>query len=557
MEHYVLSPPELRKEKEINMKNFTLLLLGLVAAAVLCLFTGCGEKTFEVDYCGEKLMYDGAKDSYAPGKEVTLRYTLIASDTSYAFYLDGEELDVEYDSNKGYFIRFTMPDHDVRLECVTKNTMADQIPTLEAEPEENLPENEPEKPSVVPTEPEVQPEVQPEVPQEEPVKKAVQPIALSKSFVQQWEWDDEILLALSEYSSITLHEDSAENYSALAETLNQTHNMATRSMEDEFDNLLVTAKEELDLLGADSFVTKESTLDVQIRRADSIAVSYLSDSTLVFGKINGRYLNGTTYDTETGKQLMITDVIKDMSRIPAIVKKELQSHMWNGDFYSDTAVEDYFRDTPEDGIRWTLDYNGVTIYFASGEIADLGDGHLAATVTFAEYPELFNEKYTAVPESYIVELPMKLSFFTDLDGDGNPEELDVTPFFHESGLFYEGFGVYTDTDVQYYYAEFSADTLHRTGGYHPYYIKTADGRHYLYIFAEGSELASNDMELVVLDISGGKFSRIGDMHIAPGYLPVDCTWALTDPDNMMLENFELMEETRSYRVGSSGMPERN
>ena len=251
------------------------ILMILVFAGVL---TACAAKTYEVDYCGEQQMYDGAKDSYAPGKEVTLRYTLIASDTSYAFYLDGEELDVEYDSNKGYFIRFTMPDHDVRLECVTKNTMADQIPTLEAEPEDNLPENEPEKPSVVPTEP----EVHPEVPQEEPVKEAAQPITLSKSFVQKWEWDDEILLALSEYSTVTLHEDSAANYSALAETLNQTHNMATRSMEDEFDNLLVTAKEELDLLGADSFVTKESTLDVQIRRADSIAVSYLSDSTLVF-----------------------------------------------------------------------------------------------------------------------------------------------------------------------------------------------------------------------------------------------------------------------------------
>jgi uncharacterized protein YxeA len=87
----------------------------LMILAFVGVLTACAAKTYEVDYCGEQQMYDGAKDSYAPGKEVTLRYTLIASDTSYAFYLDGEELDVEYDSNKGYFIRFTMPDHDVRL----------------------------------------------------------------------------------------------------------------------------------------------------------------------------------------------------------------------------------------------------------------------------------------------------------------------------------------------------------------------------------------------------------------------------------------------------------
>ncbi|MBE6658169.1 MAG: hypothetical protein E7604_06975 [Ruminococcaceae bacterium] len=528
------------------MKNIMIFRI-LMILALVCVLSACAAKTYKVDFCGEQQMYDGAKDSYAPGKEVTLRYTLIASDTSYAFYLDGEELDVECDSNKGYFIRFTMPDHDVRLECVTKNTMADQIPALEAEPEENLSGNEPEKPSVVPPEA--------EVPPEEPVKKAVQLLTLSKFFAQQREWDDEILLALSEYNGVTLYGDSIGKYPALAEILEQTKNMAVRSMEDEFDNLLVTAKEELDLLGTDSFVAKESTLDVQIRRADSTAISLLSDSFLVYGNINDRYLRGTTYDTATGKALTLTDVIKDMSQIPAIVKKELTSHTWTGDFLSETAVEDYFRDTPADGISWTLDYHGVTFYFRNGEIAEIGrHEHLAAVVSFAEYPELFNETYMTVPASYIVELPLNHAFYADFDGDGTLEELNVTSVLDESGLYYEAFDIYTDTDVQYYHAEFSADTLHHTGGYHPYYIKTADGRHYLYVFADGSELASNDMTLRVIDITGGGFREVGDMHIAPGYVPVDCSWALTDPDNMMLENFETQQETAAYRVGSDGMP---
>jgi hypothetical protein len=44
------------------------------------------------------------------------------------------------------------------------------------------------------------------------------------------------------------------------------------------------------------------------------------------------------------------------------------------------------------------------------------------------------------------------------------------------------------------------------------------------------------------------------MHVAPGYIPVDCTWALTDPENMMLENFETQQGTTAYCVGSDGMP---
>jgi len=434
-----------------------------------------------------------------------------------------------------------------------EQTPAPETPAVTEQPEAPTPEPTatPVPTATATPEPTMEPTPEPTA------KEAAQPLTLSTFFAQQWEWDDEILLALTEYNAVTLLGDDTQKFPALAETLEQRKNMVVRSMEDEFDNLLATAKDELALLGADSFVTKESTLDVQIRRADSVAFSILSDSFLVFGNINDRYLNGTTYDTATGEPLMLTDVIKDMSKLPAIVKKELTSHTWTGDFTSGTAVEDYFRDTPEDGITWTLDYNGVTFYFGNHDLAEIGrNGRLAATVSFAEYPELFNEKYMIVPEAYIVELPLKHPFYTDFDGDGDLEELEVIPVLHESGLFYEFFDIYTDTNAQYYHSEFSADNAHRTGGYHPYYIKTADGRQYLYVFAEGSELASNDMELRVIDITGGGFREAGDMHIAPGYIPVDCTYALTNPDNMMLENFELMEETAAYRVGDDGMPVR-
>jgi len=389
-----------------------------------------------------------------------------------------------------------------------------------------------------------------------PEQAAAEHLMPVKYFSQRWEWDNEILLAVSEYSSVTLNEESTQRYPALAEALVQTKNMEVRAMETEFENLLSTAKVELAHLGADSFVTKSSTRDVQIRRADSVAVSLLSDSFLVYGNINDRYLNGTTYDTATGETLTITDIITDMSKIPAIVKKELTSHTWTGDFFSDTAVEDYFRDIPDDGIVWTLDYYGVTFYFGNGDLAEIGrHEYLAATVSFAEYPGLFNEKYMTAPDAYIVELPITHPFYTDLDSDGTSEALQVAPVPDEGGLCYKAFEIHTDTDMQYYREDFPAVTAHRTGGYHPYYIKTADGRHYLYVFAEGSDAASSDMKLRVMDITGAGFRVVGDVHIAPGYVPIDGSWALTDPDNMMLENFETQQEAAAYRVGNDGLPE--
>jgi len=387
-----------------------------------------------------------------------------------------------------------------------------------------------------------------------PEKLTAEPLTMLKSFNSRQEWDGEILLAVSEYSDAVMTQESALKYTKLSESFEENNRMTQRSMEDEFDNLLSTAREELELLGTDSFVTKESTLDAQIRRADSIAVSLLYDSTLVFGNINGRYFNGVTYDTQTGEKLTLTDVIKDMNKIPQIVETELQSHTWAGDFYSETAVSDYFEQTSADGISWTLDYNGVTFYFADGELADIGNGYLAATVTFAKHPELFYERYMTVPEAYMVEMPLEHPFYADIDSDGVTEEISAVPVTDESGLFYKAIDIYTDTEAQYYHAELSAEMTNRIDCYQPYYVKTSDGRHYLYVFAKTSELVSEGMKLHVIDINGGSFKEVGDMHIAPGYVPVDLSSALTDPYNMMLENFELMEEVEGYRVGDNGMP---
>ena len=116
------------------------LMVLMVLSSVVCM-SCCSSKvkTYNVDYCGGKSFYTDAEDAYRPGEEVTLYYHIVATDTDYSFYLDGELLNVTYDAYNGYVIRFTMPEHDVKLECEMKNTM-EYIP--ETEPEsENMPED--------------------------------------------------------------------------------------------------------------------------------------------------------------------------------------------------------------------------------------------------------------------------------------------------------------------------------------------------------------------------------------------------------------------------------
>lgn len=77
---------------------------------------------YAIDYCGSENLYENARSFYAKGDLVVLKYSLIATDTKYSFTLDGESVDYSY-KNGAFEICFNMPDHNVKLECHSVNTM--------------------------------------------------------------------------------------------------------------------------------------------------------------------------------------------------------------------------------------------------------------------------------------------------------------------------------------------------------------------------------------------------------------------------------------------------
>lgn len=106
-----------------GIRMYVFLALAVVALSAL-LFVSCGKEKFAVDYCGQKDLFKGAKDSYAAGTKVVLYYDLIATDTDYTFYLDDEPMNgVSYSDSKGFKIEFVMPDHPVKLEWSARNSM--------------------------------------------------------------------------------------------------------------------------------------------------------------------------------------------------------------------------------------------------------------------------------------------------------------------------------------------------------------------------------------------------------------------------------------------------
>ena len=74
-----------------------------------------GEK-YHVEYPGGMEFWHNAKEYYRAGEQVTVYFDLIATDTDYTWYVDGEEINFGWDEKKGFVISFIMPDHDVVID---------------------------------------------------------------------------------------------------------------------------------------------------------------------------------------------------------------------------------------------------------------------------------------------------------------------------------------------------------------------------------------------------------------------------------------------------------
>ncbi len=374
-------------------------------------------------------------------------------------------------------------------------------------------------------------------------------LKLERKRLYDYAWSEEYGVALAELDCSTIHlaNEDAEIYPELAKALSDECDLYEVNMLEEHDMFISDAEEMLSS-GEQGFDTLVSTLDVHIRRADDVVLSILYDSYYYNGMNDGsRSFWGNNYDTQTGKAIYLPDVVTDMEGLAKAVEAKLFDDFGADVFYSDTIIEEYFRDYGSDGTHWTMEYNGITVYFDEGEIAGSGIGAINVTVEFAEYPELFKEKYTAVPEAYIVGLPIKSVFCTDLNGDGNSDEISIIDNYDEENDYYATLYIYVP---EVYYAEsFWAYACE------PYYVKTDDGKNYLYVFAE----LETQMYLHVYEITDKTVTKIGEANVSPFYND-GISAVLTDPNSMHFDIFSdeagsaTSEGNDFFAIGVDGMP---
>ena len=367
----------------------------------------------------------------------------------------------------------------------------------------------------------------------------IEVLSLNKEFISHHEWYEDFpkMLVKSEYSDITLDKTLENQYPNLAKTLSETSTMRKRTMEDEKDNLLADATKDF-MNDGEAFSTYISTLNVHVRRADSVAVSILEDYKLDCA----RALCGLNYDTESGEKLALSDVLTDVSTISTLVEKEILKRIGEDESLGGTAVADYFNNHSEDDIKWTLEYNGITFWFNPGDIAPTNFGVQTVTLTFEKYPDLFVEKYTAVPSAYMVSLPLSTCLYTDVTGDKQTEEIIVEGFSNDD-VTYSSFAVQSEQSC------YEVDSV--SYGLEPYYVKTADGNGYIYIFSNNSE---DETSLKVFNLKDGKVEYVDEISLGMLCNQKGILTLSTNPMKLYLFDYE-NAASNTYSVGINGIPQ--
>lgn len=170
-----------------------------------------------------------------------------------------------------------------------------------------------------------------------------------------------------------------------------------------------------------------------VQRADDRILSIRVDEDKHTGDVHPNYRTlGINFDPATGQELALTEVLTDTEKLPAILTDKMREKYTFEHFeglpemLAEYAVYDF---------TWTLDYQGITFYFSSYEVASYLSGVLTATIWFNEMPELFAEKYTSTPEGgWAKMLPAHHEIEADLDGsDGERDTLSVSAVENEYG----------------------------------------------------------------------------------------------------------------------------
>ena len=369
----------------------------------------------------------------------------------------------------------------------------------------------------------------------------------------------------NKYVELSLDEETEKRYPQLAKAF-QEHNKECAAAAQEVQDQLLKDYEELKEWGSagveDMYLSDE--ISGKVLRADSNVISIFHDYSSYWGGAHGMYTySGINFDTQTGKELLLTDVVKDTDAFFKQVDEKLQEQY--ADFYEYmTPLEQHLDSldlTDRDSVAWSIDSEGVTVYFNPYTLGSYAMGAQVVSIYFDEAPELFEERYMETPERYVLPCHRDFPRYIDTNGDGKREPVQIE---YEADMYEgEATGQYqwivkagnrSVTISDYCYAENS-------------YVVRANDQYYLYLF----ETAENDYQLLAtvdlkqMDYDPGRTMNAGEGLVSwdwketeDGYINRERASGFSNPDDFeLMKQMDIlgtMDGSRHYHTGADGYP---
>ena len=220
---------------------------------------------------------------------------------------------------------------------------------------------------------------------------------LSKKIIER---NDENLK--QSYIQIYFDDELANKYPLLAQSLINFNRDEYDMALERYDDMHKMA-EEIEKNRSDT-VSLFDSFDVTLARADENILCLLKDISNYGGGAHGMYgFFGVNFDSQTGKQLKISDVCTDVEILKAVIKNQLKKDYPRSPFEN---LDSYLNERiSQDDFNFTIDYLGLSFYFNPYEIGSYAEGAFLVTINFNDYPNLFIKRITQSPKNYCITLP--------------------------------------------------------------------------------------------------------------------------------------------------------
>lgn len=357
---------------------------------------------------------------------------------------------------------------------------------------------------------------------------------------------DELIGA--EYSSVYLNHGDELLYAELSEALDKKNASLYANAKKIISENKAFAAERYEQSKVKPYPL-EASEEAYVRRADEyvISVQYFNYSYL--GGTHGYYTRtGENYDTKSGRLLKLSEVVTDEKAFKKAVYDEIMT------VYADdkpTFMENFDKAAGElDKLDFTLDYNGITVYFQPYVLGSYAEGIHTVLISNTAYPELIKEEYKKIPSSYGVELQANAVFYYDLDGDGAAEAIQTDVMNNEENMNGK-------ISVKINGAEFVFEEMFYDAELT--FVHMSNGKNYLY-----AELTSeNDARRTLCFELSRDVKRLeiipGGMHGEYRDGKIRVRDALTSPEEFYIEKrtqqLSTVEGKKKYRVSENGLPE--